>query len=102
MDVRRRAARAAATICTASVTFIHEGPAVGGARSTGRAMSTAARVGVSKSLAARSAGGTVRTVRRVAAVIEGKPRTLMFSIGEEIGEKKHTWSKSSCPSDKPS
>lgn len=56
MDVRSTAARAAATIRTASVTFIHEGPAVGGARSAGRAVSTAARVGVCKSSAARSAG----------------------------------------------
>lgn len=65
-------------------------------------MSTAARVGVGKSSAARSAGGTVRTVRRIAAVIEGKPSILMFSIGEEIGEKGRTWSKRSCRSDKPS
>lgn len=44
----------------------------------------------------------MRTVRRIAAVIEGKPRTLMLGIGEEIGEKKRTWSESSCRSDKPS
>lgn len=83
MDVRRGATSAAVAVRTARVTLIQEGPAIRGARSAGR---------------------TVRAVGRVAAVIEGRREagTLMFSIGKEIGEKKRTWSKSSCQSRKQS